>query len=126
MPKMSQNSRAQGIEWRAMKNSLSYVVGHPRTLTTSTMLTASVVEFGPVTTGSVLGATAAAGFCLYRAAPRTWDRTIGPSVSAWWRRWTFYQRRWARTMNGCDLSKLDKESGEIRTPRLRKVRVRGS
>ena len=126
MPKIDQNSRKQGIEWRWAKAIASTVLHHPRTTATASVLGTAIYEFGPVMTGSALAATAATGFCLYRGAPHTWDRTVGPWVSAWWRRWSFYQRKWVTVMNGCDLSRLDKTTGELQIPRLRRVRVRRS
>lgn len=123
---MIQHSRRQGIEFSLPRQAAAYVLSHPRTLATTTALSTSLIELGPYVTAGIVGGTTATAFCLYRAAPRTWDRFIGPHVAAWWRRWAFYQRRWQRAANGCDLSKLDKLTGELRVPRIRKVKVRHS
>lgn len=126
MPKLEKSSHKQGTEFRVLQKGAVFIAKHPRTLSAGAAVSTATAQFGPTATGATLAGTALAGLGFYRAAPRTWDRTVGPSVTAWRRRWTFYQRRWKRAMNGCDLSKLDKTTGEIMAPKLKKVKVRQS
>ncbi|TDD06652.1 cell division protein FtsK [Saccharopolyspora terrae] len=112
-------NRRKGMEWRAA----SWMARHPGMTGTPAALAASVVELGPVTTGTVLAGVGAAGVSWYRGHPETFDRYAGPALRSFRRRWLRYVgRRWRGLMIDCEFGRENRRTGHIEVPRLVRVR----
>ncbi|WP_187351931.1 cell division protein FtsK [Allosaccharopolyspora coralli] len=116
---MGISKRRTGAEFRAMM----WMARHPGMSTAPAFLGAGVLELGPVTVGSALAGTAAAGLGWYRAHPDSYDSYAGPVLRAFRRRWLRYVgTRWRDIMESCGLSKTKRNTDHVLTPRLMRVR----
>lgn len=116
---MGISKRRTGAEFRAMM----WMARHPGMSTAPAVLGAGVLELGPVTVGSALAGTAAAGLGWYRAHPDSYDSYAGPVLRAFRRRWLRYVgARWRDIMESCGLSKTKRNTDHVLTPRLLRVR----
>lgn len=114
------SKRARGAEMRAA----AWVGRHPGSVLVPAALAASGVELGWTTTGGIVGGTAAGMAAWYRAHPDTFDRFAAPRMRAWRRRWiTYIGPRWRNALIACDLFTTDRKTGELRVPRLLRVRA---
>ncbi|PFG57654.1 S-DNA-T family DNA segregation ATPase FtsK/SpoIIIE [Amycolatopsis sulphurea] len=99
-----------------------WLARHPGFLATPAAVTASVLELGPVTTGSLAASTLVAGLGWYRAHPESFTRIASPRLRSARRRWTRYiGQSWRSTLDFCDLTVDDRRTGEVLVPRLLKV-----
>ncbi|MFC7342111.1 cell division protein FtsK [Saccharopolyspora griseoalba] len=96
---------------------------HPAITTTPPALATSMLELGPVTTGSALAALGAAGLGWYRGHPKTFDRWAAPALRSARRRWVRYVgHRWRGLMIDCEFGRENRRTGHIEVPRLLRVR----
>lgn len=115
---MGKNGRTQGMEYRAA----AWMARHPGALVAPGSVATSVIELGPVTTGSIGAGAIAAGVCWARAHPPSYDRHGATVLRAWRRRWTRYVgRNWANTCYACDLVRSDRRTGRDMVPRIIRV-----
>ncbi|MPZ00997.1 MAG: cell division protein FtsK [Actinophytocola sp.] len=113
------SKRRMGREIRAAVWSLR----HPGMVLTPGAATTSAVEFGLAPTGGILGGTALAACGWYRAHPDSWDAYAAPHMRAFLRRWTRYLGwRWRDVLLACDLVATNRKTGELRVPRILKMR----
>jgi S-DNA-T family DNA segregation ATPase FtsK/SpoIIIE len=113
------SKRTRGVEMRAA----GWVGRHPGSVYAPAALTASGIELGWTATGGIVGGMAAGLCAWYRAHPDTFDRFAAPRLRAWRRRWINYVGpRWRNALIACDLYTTHRKTGELRVPRLLKVR----
>ncbi|MEH1012464.1 FtsK/SpoIIIE domain-containing protein [Micromonospora sp. CPCC 206060] len=113
--------RAQGWEWKVA----GWAARHPGFVAAPTAVAASVVEFGPVTTGGVMAGAVAAGVGWYRGHPDSWSTVAAPRLRAVRRRWlsrTYLGPWWGRVMEACNLVTVHRTTGVINVPRIIRVR----
>lgn len=116
---MAWANRRKGMEWRAA----GWMARHPAITTTPAALATSVLELGPVTTGSALAGLGAAGLGWYRGHPDTFDRYAAPALRSARRRWVRYVgARWRGLMIDCEFGRENRRTGHIDVPRLLRVR----
>ena len=113
------SKRARGVEMKAA----GWVARHPGSVLAPATLATSGVEWGWGATGGLLGGTVAGLAGWYRAHPDSFDRFAAPRVRAWRRRWlTYVGPRWRNALIACDLVTTHRKTGEVRVPRLVRVR----
>ncbi|SFJ41480.1 DNA segregation ATPase FtsK/SpoIIIE, S-DNA-T family [Amycolatopsis sacchari] len=113
------SKRAKGAEMKAA----AWLGRHPGAVLTPAAVTASGVELGWTATGGILGGTAVGLGAWYRAHPDTFDRFAAPRMRAWRRRWlTYVGPRWRNALIACDLYTTHRKTGEMRVPRVVRVR----
>lgn len=113
------SKRTRGVEMRAA----GWIGRHPGSVYAPAALMASGMELGWTATGGIVGGTAAGLCAWYRAHPDTFDRFAAPRLRAWRRRWmTYLGPRWRNALIACDLYTTHRKTGELRVPRLAKVR----
>lgn len=113
--------RTQGWEWRVA----GWAVRHPGFVATPAAAAASVVEFGPVTTGGVVAGAVAAGVGWYRGHPESWSRLAAPRLRAVRRRWlsrAYLGPWWGRVTEACNLVTVHRSTGMVNVPRIIRVR----
>lgn len=71
-----------------------WVARHPRSMTSTVVLGASVVWLGYLVVLSAAGVAVVAGASWCLLDRPTFDRFAGRLLRAWWRRWVVYQRQW--------------------------------
>lgn len=113
------SKRRMGREMRAVV----WTARHPGSVLVPGAVTTSALELGTVPTAGVLGGTALAACGWYRAHPDSWDAFAAPWVRAFLRRWWHYLGwRWRDALLSCDLVATNRKTGELRVPRILKVR----
>ncbi|EHR52150.1 DNA segregation ATPase, FtsK/SpoIIIE family [Saccharomonospora marina XMU15] len=113
------SKRARGAEMKAA----AWVGRHPGSVLAPSVVTASGLELGWATTGGIVGGTVAGLGAWYRAHPDTFDRLAAPRLRSWRRRWwTYVGLRWRNALIACDLFTTHRKTGELRVPRLVRVR----
>jgi S-DNA-T family DNA segregation ATPase FtsK/SpoIIIE len=99
-----------------------WLARHPGALATPATVGVSLIELGPLTTGSIAGGLLAAGAGWYRAHPDSFTRVASPRLRAFRRRWTRYiGRSWRDSLDHCGLTVQHRRTGELLVPRLAKV-----
>lgn len=114
------SARSQGVEFAAAV----WAVRHPGSVAVPSALVASLSQFGPTTTGVMLGGAAAGLGAWYRAHPDTFDTYAAPVLRAWRRRWAgaYTGRRWSDLMGSCGLTRTHPRTGQVLVPRVVRVR----
>ncbi|QUG99589.1 cell division protein FtsK [Saccharopolyspora erythraea] len=97
------------------------VVKHPRSSTSTVVVSGAVVWVGYQTVLMAAGIAVLAGASWWVLDKPTFDRFAGRLLRAWWRRWLVYQRQWLRIAFACNLVTAD-HRGETMTPKLVRVR----
>lgn len=117
----SVSSRRRGAEWRMAL----WLARHPGLAAFSGAVTAGVVEVGAPTTGGVLLGAGVATAAWSRAHPDSFDVLARPVLRSLRRRWlSRYTGPWWRdVVTSCDLVSTHRRSGEIRFPRVVRVRA---
>jgi S-DNA-T family DNA segregation ATPase FtsK/SpoIIIE len=96
---------------------------HPGSILTPAALATSGLELGWATTGGILGGATVGLGAWCRAHPDTFDRFAAPRMRSWRRRWlTYLGPRWRNALIACDLYTTHRKTGEMRVPRLLRVR----
>ncbi|MPY83503.1 MAG: cell division protein FtsK [Actinophytocola sp.] len=96
---------------------------HPGMVLTPGAVATSALELGTVPTAGVLGGTALAACGWHRAHPDSWDAYAAPYMRAFLRRWWHYLGwRWRDALLSCDLVATNRKTGELRVPRILRVR----
>jgi S-DNA-T family DNA segregation ATPase FtsK/SpoIIIE len=99
-----------------------WLARHPAALATPTTVSASLIELGPITTGSIAAGVLTAGLGWYRAHPDSFTRHASPRLRRFRRRWSRYLgHSWRSTLDACNLVTTDRRTGEVLVPRLLKV-----
>ncbi|NKQ53316.1 cell division protein FtsK [Amycolatopsis sp. K13G38] len=112
------SGKRRGAEVRAA----AWLARHPGVLATPTAVTTSVLELGPVTTGSVAAGLLTAAVAWRRIDPDTYHRHAAPRFRAVRRRWTRYHGYpWRRNLDACELTRIDRRTGAWQVPRVLKV-----
>ena len=116
----SVQARRPGWEWRAA----GWMVRHP---VGSVLLPVgagvSVWEYGLAPTAIAAGGLVAGVGAWSRAHPASFDATVGPWLRSQRRRWLVYVGpRWRNLMTECDLVRVNPTTGEVRVPRVLRVR----
>lgn len=113
------SKRARGAEMKAA----AWVGRHPGSVLAPAALATSGLELGWSITGGIVGGTAVGLAAWYRAHPDTFDHYVSPRIRAWRRRWlTYVGPRWRNALLACDLFTTHRKTGELRVPRLVRVR----
>ena len=113
------SKRAPGREFRA----LVWAARHPGMSLSPAGMAAVVITVGPTASGIAVGGATSALGCWYRGHPDTFDYYAAPVLRAWRRRWTRYVgTRWADVMEDCNLTLAHRKTGQIRVPRVLRVR----
>lgn len=113
-------ARRPGWEWRAA----AWAVRHPLgSMVVPATAGTGVWEWGAAPTACVAGGLVAGVGAWSRAHPASFDRTVGPWLRAQRRRWTRYLGpRWRALLAECDLVRVNPTTGELRVPRVLRVR----
>ncbi|WP_439664146.1 FtsK/SpoIIIE domain-containing protein [Lentzea sp. HUAS TT2] len=116
----SKSDRPQGGEFKAVV----WAVRHPGSLAGPSALIGALSQFGPTTTGAVLGGAAAGVGAWYRAHPDTFDAYAAPVLRAWKRRWAgaYTGRNWKALMGSCGLTRTHPRTLQVLVPRVMRVR----
>lgn len=113
------SKRTRGAEVKAA----GWIGRHPGSVLTPAAVATSGLELGWATTGGILGGATVGLGAWYRAHPDTFDRFAAPRMRAWRRRWlTYVGPRWRNALIACDLFTTHRKTGELRVPRVVKVR----
>ncbi len=114
------STRSTGAEIRA----LAWFTRHPLFLLVPAALLVAPIVWGPLPPAATVGGLWLALVIWWRAHPPSYDRWIAPRVRSVWRRWTAYRgRRWARMLDDCDLTREQRRTGAVLTPRVLRVRA---
>lgn len=96
---------------------------HPGFTVVPAAVSTGVVQWGATTTGGVLAGAVLGLAGWYRAHPDTFDAVAAPRLRAVRRRWTAYAGpRWRDVLLSCDLTTVHRRTGELRVPRVLRVR----
>ncbi|GAA0614309.1 cell division protein FtsK [Kutzneria viridogrisea] len=116
---MRNTTRKLGTEARA----ITWTARHPGSILLPGAVVASAVVLGLPTTGGVLGGGLLGLGAWYRAHPGSFDALVAPRMRAWKRRWwsRYTGSRWRDTLIACDLVATNRQTGELRVPRILRV-----
>ncbi|MER5335930.1 cell division protein FtsK [Micromonospora sp. NPDC002717] len=98
---------------------------HPGFMAAPAAVAASLVQFGPMTTGGVMAGAVAAGVGWYRGHPDSWDQLAAPQLRALRRRWlsrTYLGPWWGRVTEACGLVTVNRRTERVNVPRIIRVR----
>ncbi len=98
-----------------------WMLRHPRTMATTSVLTPTTVMVGYQTVLWAAGIAVLAGASWRLLDAPTFDRFAGRLLRAWWRRWVIYQRQWMRVVAACGLVTSDHRGDQL-MPKLVGVR----
>ncbi len=114
------STRSTGAEIRA----LAWLMRHPLFLLAPVALLVALRLSGPITPMATVCGLALGLIVWWRAHPATFDRWMAPRVRSVWRSWTAYRgRRWRGVLDDCDLTREQRRTGTILTPRVLRVRA---
>lgn len=116
---MNKGTCSPAWEWRAA----GWACRHPLMTAAPAALGAGVVELGAPTMGGIVGGAALGLTGWYRGHPATFEPIIGMRLRSLRRRWlTYVGRRWADVMHDCELATANRRTGQVRVPRIIRVR----
>ncbi len=118
--KSGTSKRRVGKEWRAAL----WLARHPGAVALPAAVGTGMAELGTATVGGMAGGAALGLAGWYRAHPDSFDSLAAYRLRSWRRRWlsVYAGPRWQDVMVSCDLAPTHRRTGEIRCPRLLRVR----
>lgn len=118
--KAGTSRRRTGVEWRAAL----WLARHPGAAALPSAVGVGMAEFGPGTVGGIAGGAVLSMAGWYRAHPDSFDAVAAYRLRSWRRRWlsAYTGTRWQDALVSCDLAPTHRRTGEIRCPRLLRVR----
>lgn len=116
------SKRRQGVEWKVM----AWLARHPGFVAVPSLAVAGVAELGPTTTAGITAGLAGGLLAWYRGHPDSFDTWAAPRLRAVRRRWlsrTYLGPWWRDAMLACGLYTENRRTGELRIPRVIRVRA---
>lgn len=99
-----------------------WMLRHPGFTATPAAIGTSVLQLGPVTTGSIAAGLLAGTVGWARTAPGSFHTHAAPRLRSVRRRWTRYLGpSWKDTLEACGLVTEDRRTGQPRVPRIVRV-----
>lgn len=110
-----------GVEVRAA----IWAARHPQLVAAPASVLTSLVELGPLTTGSIAAGLAVGGVGWLRAHPDSFRHHVAPRLRSTRRRWfaRYAGSRWQSVCMACDLVREHRRSAELIFPRVMRVRA---